>query len=231
MTDDSARLVLVDVGSSGGLEPKWHPYADRLDFVMFEPNPTAAADLRKNPQHTTVVEAALSSRVGRRRLFVTANPLCISLHRPNVDIVASYDHHEHFQILEELEVDCTRYDILYREERVPQPDIIKIDTQGHEFEVLVGFGHLLQDCLGIELESHLYPLYEGQKLLGDIVQLLAAYGFVLRRLEPADSFHGDFVEAEAYFTLNRERTRALSAERRAKAILMNEIWKLPNYAE
>ena len=63
----------------------------------------------------------------------------------------------------------------------PAPDAIKIDVQGFEFQVLQGFGSLLQHCLGIELEAHFYPIYRGQKLLHDIVSMLSDYGLVLRK--------------------------------------------------
>lgn len=230
MSEQNVRLCLVDVGSSGGLEPKWHPYAAHLDYVMFEPNPAAAADLRARPDRPQVIEAALSSATETRTLFVTANPLCISLHRPNIEMVAAYEHQEHFDIVREIPVSCVRYDKLFDDGTVPKPDVIKIDTQGHEYEVLAGFGRLLEHCLGIELESHLYALYDGQKLLGDIIHYLGVFGFVLRRLEPANSFNGDFVEAQAYFTPSRQRVRALDRSAQSKMNLINQIWQLPGYS-
>jgi len=224
---DTTRLRLVDVGGSGGLEPEWHPYAQQIDAVLFEPNPEAAEDLRRQGYKT--VEAALSSVDGTRTLYVTHNPLCISLHRPNPDIVARYDLHEHYQIINEVPIGCRRYDSLFREGAVEIPDVVKVDTQGHEFDVLLGFGGLLSDCLGIVLETHIYPLYHGEKLLGDIVGLLEPFGIVLRRLERTSACDGDFVEANAYFTVSRQRARSLDTARLEKLALLSEIWKLDRY--
>ena len=97
---------------------------------------------------------------------------------------------------------------------MPAPDAVKIDVQGYEHEVLQGFGGLLQGCLGIELETHVYPVYQDQKLLGDLIALLEPYGFVLRRLSPVPSFDGDVVELDAWFT---QEHRSLAAAGRGGA--------------
>lgn len=78
--------------------------------------------------------------------------------------------------------------------------------------MLQGFGELLQTCLGIELETHVYPIYQGQKLLHHLIAFLSDYGFVLRKLtpllnmgapdRPVLSLDGDFVEFDAWFTKN-----------------------------
>jgi FkbM family methyltransferase len=44
-----------------------------------------------------------------------------------------------------------RYDQLHAKGVVPVPHVVKIDFQGCEYEVLEGFGELLDQVLGIEL--------------------------------------------------------------------------------
>jgi FkbM family methyltransferase len=226
ITADS-RLRLIDVGGSGGLEPEWHPYADRLLPTMFEPNPDAAADLIARGHHT--LQVALSSLDGTRPLYITRNPLCTSLHRPNMDLAASYDAESHFEVVRTIPIECRRYDSLHHEGAVAAPDAIKIDTQGHEFGVLLGFGGLLAECLGIVLETHTVPMYHGERLLCDIVELLASFGLALRRLEQTPAGAGDFIEANAYFTANRSRSGRLGEAARAKFDLLHEVWRLPSY--
>ena len=228
---DSERLCLVDVGAMGGVQAKWQPRLMSITPVLFEPNPAEADKLRTQFASATVVEAALSNTTGRRNLVITENPTCISLRNPNQEFLAGYDIRQHLRVTGTQEVECTRYDVLYGQGIVPPPDAIKLDVQGCEYEVLLGFGALLQDCLGIELETHFYPLYREQRLLHEIIALLSEYGFVLRKLEQnkMDNFDGDLVEVDAFFTKPRSVVLSYDSIRRRKFDLLTEVWQLTQY--
>lgn len=228
---EPARLRLVDVGAMGGLQTKWHPHIRRLQPILFEPNPPEAERLRGMFPNATVVEAALSNVVGRQNLVVTKNPNCISLRSPNDAFLSNYGIRVHFEVKETLPVQCTRYDTLYRTGLVPAPDAIKLDVQGCEYEVLLGFGALLQDCLGVELETHFFPLYRDQRLLHEIISLLSHYGFVLRKLDQnkMDNFDGDLVEVDAFFTKPCATVRSYNPDQRSKFDLLTEVWGLHRY--
>ena len=227
------RLCLVDVGGAGGVQDKWLRVADRVMPVLFEPNPEEAARLRETIagqfDQGLVVESALANTVGRRSLNVTRFWGCTSMRRPDPEVLSPYRIAPLFEMARSVEVDCTRYDLLHAAGRVPAPDVIKIDVQGFEYEVLLGFGGLLQNCLGIEIETHLYPIYRGQKLLGDMVAFLADFGFVLRALRPVASFDGDVVEADAWFTPGIARWRAMSPAEQAKSSLFCDTCDLLDY--
>lgn len=227
------RLCLVDVGGAGGVQDKWLPLADRVMPVLFEPNPEEAARLRdtiaRQFASSLVVESALANTVGRRSLNITRYWGCTSMRRPDPAVLSNYRIAPLFEVARTVEVDCTRYDLLHAAGLVPAPDAIKVDVQGFEYEVLLGFGGLLQGCLGIEIETHLYPIYQGQKLLGDMVAFLADFGFVLRGLRPVPSFDGDVVEANAWFTPDIGRWRGLGPAEQAKFSLICETWGLLDY--
>jgi FkbM family methyltransferase len=223
-------LCLVDVGARGGLQPKWHPYGGMIRTVMFEPDHDEAARLRAThgPEHS-VIERALFDADGRHEFHRTRNPLCASLRRPNDVFLSRYEIRGHFEIEATFEVDCVRYDTLYHAGEVPVPDAIKVDVVGTEYEVLLGFGDVAARCLGIETQAHLYPIYQDEKLLHDIVALLARKGLMLRRLEHLGQFDGDFVVVNAYFTPPRDVVRRFSPERRHKFDLLTQVWELPSY--
>jgi FkbM family methyltransferase len=228
---DPARIRLIDVGAMGGIQAKWQPHLESITPVLFEPNPKEADELRTRFPYALVVEAALSNVTGRRNLIVTENPTCISLRHPNQEFLANYDIHPHLRVTGTQEVECTRYDALHQQGSVPNPDVIKLDVQGCEYEVLLGFGALLQDCLGIELETHFYPAYREQRLLHEIITLLDAYGFVLRKLDQnkMDHFDGDLVEVDAFFTKPRSVVRSYDQVQRRKFDLLTDVWQLAHY--
>ena len=115
---------------------------------------------------------------------------------------------------------CHRYDALHEAGEVPAPEVIKLDVEGFEYEVLQGFGLLLENCLGIEVETWIYPVYQGTKLLGDIVSHLRSFGLMLRRFEPLDAFDHDLFVGNAFFTMSRQRVSQLDPVRRRKFDLL-----------
>ena len=62
--------------------------------------------------------------------------------------------------------------------KVARPDFLSIDTQGSEYEILLGARDTLKsDVLAVCLEAEFHPLYKGQKLFGDLLTLLSEQGF------------------------------------------------------
>jgi FkbM family methyltransferase len=232
---DPARLRLIDVGAGlvpgGGMQEKWRPHLNAITPILFEPNAAEADSLRAQLTEAIVVEAALCNVVGRRNLFITENPTCTSLRDPNEQFLSSYEINPHVRVKGTQEVECTRYDVLYHQGFVPAPDAIKLDVQGCEYEVLLGFGALLQDCLGIELETHFYPVYRDERLLHEIIILLSQYGFVLRKLDQnkMEHFDGDLVEVDAFFTKPRAVVRSYDQVQRRKFDLLTKVWQLAHY--
>jgi FkbM family methyltransferase len=230
-------LCLVDVGAMGGLQDKWMAHAKKLWPVMIEANPVQLQHIRDRSNlfpKTTLVECALANLNGPISLWITRNPTCISVLEPNQDVLDHYGIKMHFEITGRHTVEAARYDTLCENGRAPKPDVVKIDVQGFEYEVLLGFGGLLGNCLGIELETHFYPLYRGQKLLHDLIALLGTYGLVLRRLDTDSKlshFDGDLIEADAYFTKSRRAVRGLDSAQRTKFALLTQVWQLPPYVD
>ena len=93
--------------------------------------------------------------------------------------------------------------------------------------MLHGFGHLLSECLAIELEAHIYPIYMGQKLLSDLVSLLLPFQFVLRKIQPVPNFDGDIVEVDAIFTKDSVHMRQAPNLVQEKMHLIARVLGLP----
>ena len=62
---------------------------------------------------------------------------------------------------------------------------LKIDTQGYESEVLRGAAETLGRVVGVQLELSLVPLYEGQRLMPELLEHLSRLGFELWGVAPA----------------------------------------------
>ncbi len=218
-------LVLVDIGAAGGLQPKWQKHRRKTRSVLFEPNPAEAARLRAAPD-TIVIENGLSAEPGVHTLNIAHWFGCSSMLDPDPDTLAGYKIAPLYAAEQQVSIDCKRYDQLYREGKVPVPDAIKVDVEGYEHQVLSGFGDLLHQVLGIEAEAWFYPVFKGQKLLHDLVALLAAYDLRLRRLEKVPGFEGDMVCVNSFFTRGKARQPDLTPEQQPKFALLERVWAL-----
>lgn len=232
------RLGFVDVGARGGLQRKFQAHRDRLRLVLVEAEPTEAARLAAASEGGAlyrVIDVPLAHVDGELTLYETRNKYCSSLLPANEAYLSQYEIARLFKLKQQTPLICARYDTLYHRDGLPEPNIVKLDVQGFEHQVLEGFGRLLQHCYAIELETHFYPLYHGQKLLHDIVAYLASYDMVLRKLSSPRSpkldgdrhFDGDLVEVDATFTKSRKWADAQSDPVRADLDLACEIIGVP----
>ncbi|ESY78855.1 hypothetical protein X739_31130 [Mesorhizobium sp. LNHC220B00] len=226
------RITLVDVGGQGGLQLKWMLRAGQIMPVVFEPISSEAAAIRQTLGRipgSQVIEKALAHTTGVHKLYITADTSCSSLREPNFEVLQQYSVAPIFSVVGTQETDCVRYDHLFRMQLAPSPDVIKIDVQGFEYEVLMGFGHLLENCMAIELETHVVPIYKGQKLLGDLIDILMYFGFTLRQINKIPNFDGDAVEFDALFTKSRGRAIALSEPAKRKFASISDVLGLDPY--
>jgi FkbM family methyltransferase len=78
---------------------------------------------------------------------------------------------------------------------------LKVDVQGLEKDVVRGASQALQHAVAVELELSLAPLYEGQALFAEMVELLGYAGFHLISIEPgfADVRTGHLLQVDGIF--------------------------------
>lgn len=78
---------------------------------------------------------------------------------------------------------------------------LKIDTQGYERQVLAGAEQLLRRLVGLQLEMSIFPLYEGQAVLDEMIAMLRKRGFALWFLQRglADFSIGKTAEVDGVF--------------------------------
>lgn len=85
--------------------------------------------------------------------------------------------------------------------RADSVTFLKIDTQGYEDEVLRGATETLARVVGVQLELSLVPLYDGQKLMPELMEQIMRRGFQLWGISPtfADPQTGRMLQIDATF--------------------------------
>ena len=169
LRDFKIQLV-VDVGANRG---QWASKVRKSGFggriLSFEPS-SEFKNLFDNASHDRnweVRNLALSDEAGTRLMYIASNsglssslmkPLGITSRRPDI----TFDSQERVQI-STLEKELKNEEELY---------YLKIDTQGSEMNVLLGIETKLGNCIAIEFESALQPLYEREILHYEITDWL-----------------------------------------------------------
>jgi FkbM family methyltransferase len=133
----------------------------------------------------TVQRAAVSARVGTLTMNVSGNSVSSS-------VLAMLDTHTSAapgaQYVAQEEVPATTVDEIVAAHGIePERSLLKIDVQGYEREVLDGAAKTLSTFRGVRTEMSLVPLYEGQALMTEILDILQRGGFELWFVEPGFS--------------------------------------------
>jgi FkbM family methyltransferase len=175
------RIVVVDVGCRWGFAERYLSQINSFQVYGFDPDAEECTSLneRYSSKFVKAVPLGLSGESGKRILYLTREPACSSLIKPDEYLTKNYP-----ALGCALEVGCTTVETITlnewaRSEGVLQIDHLKIDTQGSELEILYGGSELLKTIRSIEVEVEFNPIYEGQPVFSDIDQYLRAEGFVL----------------------------------------------------
>ena len=271
-----APLYVVDVGCSGGIEERWFHFGDRLKAVGFDPlvaeiDRLNGANVRPNVRY----EAAF---VGCRNYDELFPPALRNDRVRSQDDGVIYDPSgrlSSFAALSRLEMSYEQsvfnrgapvvlsdrkitLDDYIPEAEHASVDFVKIDTDGHDIEVILGATRIMSahGILGLVVESPFQgPRHEYANTFSNIDRLLRRHGFTLFDLSacrysraclpapfvldiPAHTTSGQLVWGDAlYFrdlgSLDYERMWPgydMTAERVMKLACLFDFYELPDCA-
>lgn len=177
---DGGVVQLVDVGASGGVLPRWHPYRGDIAFVGLEPDSRSSAALLQSEEAREfkdyrIVPHGAWDRKGTISISFTRKPMCSSHFQPNTEFLRRFPESSRFDVTGSGEVECYSLDSLLPD--LPDPvDFIKLDLEGGELAVLQGSRDVLRTCMGLHVEVCFQSLRKGQPLFGDIRNFLEENG-------------------------------------------------------
>lgn len=169
---------------------------------------------------------ALGDRNGEATFYVTRDPDDSSCLEPNLALAAHYTRlPTMLTITSRQKIELRRFDSLYPSVFPAVPHFLQIDVQGFEYQVLEGFGGLLDQVLCVQLESQFKPLYLGQKTLCELKPYLESRGFMLRDLQlDRKYFGGEAFQADLFFVRDR---RMVPEESRSLIELWETVCQMP----
>jgi FkbM family methyltransferase len=186
---------VFDVGANAG------QYTDMLrrqisfkgPIISCEPVPELASELRKQAKSDElwfVEEVALSDQSGQRTFNVSVSSEASSLNKLDArttDRVGS-----HFAVARQCQVRTEVLSFVYssyvRGLKFQRP-FLKMDTQGHDLEVVAGAGASLEHFIGLQSELAVIPLYDGTPNYKTALATLEDAGFALGAIVPNNAGH------------------------------------------
>jgi FkbM family methyltransferase len=200
--------VIYDIGANVGT---WTLLAKALfpsaEIHAFEPLPFHARQFQEAVASVAGValhEIALGSQTGETRMKITDFTDASSI----LSLTETAKRHWNLKEAREISVQIHRLDDWILNERLPYPDLIKLDVQGFELEVLRGAPLSLANTSAILTEVSFFEVYRNQCLFHELSVFLAESGFRLVALRGATEGKVPLLQSEALF-LSEERAALL----------------------
>lgn len=184
---DDIEFSFLDIGARGGIataEKRFllFKYFKKFYTVGIEPDPEDCA--RISNQYDEIFPIAVYEEKSTQKLYITKNPACASLFRPNASYLKYSTKREHLEIIEEVDVNVDRVDAVVKNRNF---DLVKTDVQGATLEVLKGTGEILDNALICYLDVYFEELYENIKLFSDVDKFMRNKGYRMVSLSPVFS--------------------------------------------
>lgn len=177
----SDPIIYMDIGAAGPLDPPFNSVGEGLmRTIRFEPRDDAV--IGKASDRNMVVPVAVSNVKGSRNLYLTKNPKCSSLFPPNDKVLKRYEPklaRDGRELIRKDVVQVDTLDNLLAQGAIEVPDVLKIDTQGSEYEVIEGGRSLLEGVSIVIVETWTEEVYVGIKNDAQVSSLLEGLGFNL----------------------------------------------------
>jgi len=172
--------VIYDIGAfSGGYSIYLAHKVKQSRVYSFEPTPQGFNELVNNieafgARNITAMNVAISDHIGKQPFYVSSDAARSSFYPSN----AAWENRE---IVQSIEVNCETIDHLVESGEILPPDIIKIDVEGHEYEVVKGAEQTIRRFMPmIFYEPHGTPEVASSAI--GISSLLSKYGYECKSL-------------------------------------------------
>ena len=173
---NQSKISYVDVGASKDILYRWKKYKKFYSYMHLNLL-SEYKNLKikvENKKEFKIFNYALAEKDGYKKFYEVEGIFQSSFLKPNYNFLNQFPNSERFKIKKELKINCKKFDS-FKENF----DFIKIDTQGYNYNVLVGGKNKLKNTLAIEtLEVEFVQIYQNQKLFEDIKKYLQSKDFI-----------------------------------------------------
>ena len=162
-------LWVVDVGASGGIDPKWAKFTSAYRGILFEPDPREYEILKSRAgKNLIVLNSALSDSVNAVDFNLCRAQKVSSVYLPNHAFLSKFPDPEDYQVTKTIRIKTDTLDNQLKANGIAEIDFMKIDTQGTELPILKGSVDYLYNAIGLEIEVEFAQQYKNQPLFNEV---------------------------------------------------------------
>lgn len=195
--------TIIDVGANVGqfAIAAAKLFSPMTQIYSFEPHPEVVEFLQQNVHYlknVTIYPLALGKNEGKIAFHVNTHSHSSSI-LPLAEV-----HRSAFPYAQEVKtitVTLSTLDKIFTMVMLEPPILLKLDVQGYEASTLQGGVETLQRVSYVIVETSFKPMYEGEMLFMDIVNLMKNYGFHF--LRPigwlSNPYNGEILQMDALF--------------------------------
>ena len=180
-------IIIFDVGAcTGSVSSQYNTLFKKTVIYSFEPYFPSFEILKKAMSrfnNVKVFNIALSDKTGQSAFHVNKSFATNSILETHADSGKNWDN-EALNTIEEIKIDTITLDDFIDQNQIDKIDILKLDTQGTEYQILEGASKSIEQnkIPLIYLEIITMPTYQQQKSFDEILLLLRNKGFSLYNL-------------------------------------------------
>lgn len=174
--------VLIDIGASETLNPKWKSFAKHSVCIAFDADDrdfsiTAKenTEFKKLYKINRIVTANDSSS---DKFYLTKSPYCSSSLKPDLSSLSNYTFYEKFEVISEKVLPTVRVNNIMKELNIDYVDWFKSDSQGTDLRLFLDLGeNIYKNVIVAELEPGIIDAYTGEDKLTDVLIKLSELNF------------------------------------------------------
>lgn len=159
------------------------------DCYIVEPHPELYKSIKNLYPYFNVFNCAASNKT--QPIKFNAGTLDIN-NNVGVSSVLNRTYDSDF-IFTEIYVDAWRVDDIFNFIGLSNIDLVKIDVEGHAYEVLNGFGIYINSVKYIQIELETKEVWKDQKLSNDVINFMIKNNFEIISEIKLDEFQTDFL--------------------------------------
>lgn len=219
--------VLVDVGASGGIHPRWKPIAKYAHCIAFDADDRemkmTESDSSGFLRLVTVNRIVTEKPDNEVDFYLTASPFCSSTLEPDPVALSRWPFASLFTVEKKVRLKAVRLSEALQNAGVTNIDWLKIDTQGTDLRIFRSLPkEMQQKVLVAEFEPGILDAYKGEDKLYDLMRHMHE-GFFMSSLDLKGVVRMSPQIADAYGTMSQRalRTTHRTAPGWAEVTFMN----------
>ncbi len=176
--------VLVDIGASGEISPKWKSIAKQSICICFDADSREfgfvvkeSSEYKKLYVYNAVVTDRAEPEVD---FYLTKFPYCSSTLKPDSQRLADWYYSDLFEVEKKIKLNSVTLKYIMEELKIPKVDWFKTDSQGTDLRLFKSLGEdVVSRVLAAEFEPGILDSYEGEDKLYSVIQYMDDHQFLM----------------------------------------------------